>query len=70
MTDTNNEMYAYIALGLYGLFLLVADSDKLVQYSILSKKMKQSTHRQMGIGLMIVSFYLLNQKYKIVKFKL
>ena len=67
--ENTNEFYAYIALGLYGLFLLVADSELLMKYSLLSKKMKQSNHRQLGVALMILSFYLLNNKYKIIKFK-
>lgn len=67
--EPNTEFYAYILVALYGLFLLIADSDLLLNYSILSKKMQQSSHRQLGALLIIVSLYLLNQKYKIVQLK-
>lgn len=69
METQSNELYLYIAFGVYGLALLVGDSEFLLKYSLLSKKMKQQTHRQLGLALVVISLYMLNGKYNIIKFK-
>jgi hypothetical protein len=69
METQSNELYLYIALGIYGLALLVGDCEFLMNYSLLSKKTAQQSHRQFGLALIVISIYLLNSKYNIIKFK-
>ena len=69
METQSNELYLYIALGVYGLALLVGDSEFLMSYSLLSKKTAQQSHRQCGLALIVIAIYLLNSKYNIIKFK-